>query len=102
MIPCPQSLPPSRVTPASSQLPDSSSQLDWSVVETGSKKRRILKPIGRPPKASTIDPDFGAIHSFVSQAESTSNSGDTPPSPIIPSELFVDCSPSVVNATQAD
>ena len=50
---------------------------EWTLVE-GGKKRRIARPIGRPPKASTIDINFGSMLSFVSQGERTENAGMPP------------------------
>jgi hypothetical protein len=85
---------------ANSQQLDRDSPAEWSLLEIGSRKRRMLKPAGRPPKPTPVDPDFGAIHSFVSQAGSTRNAGESPPLPSFSSESFTDFPSSIVGATQ--
>jgi len=85
--------------PASRQPFDSSAPVEWTTSEIGQKKRKVL---GRPPKAATVDTNFGAIHSFVSQRGSIENVRETPPPASNLSEMTMDCTPLTANASQSD
>jgi len=97
------SQPPPSASPsyslANSQQLDRDSPAEWSLLEIGSRKRRMLKPANRPPKPTPVDPDFDAIHSFVSQAGSTINDGESPLPLSFSSEFFTDFPSSIVEAT---
>jgi hypothetical protein len=82
-----------------SVVPDS--QLEWVTQESGAKKRRVLKPTGRPPKPLNIDIDFGAIHAFVSPAGGKRNASEAPLPPSPSTESFFECSPIEVGASQS-
>src|SRR5436853_2172912 len=97
------SQPPPSASPsyslANSQQLDRDSSAEWSLLEIGLRKRRMLKPVGRPPKLTPVDPDFGAIHSFVSQAGSTINADELFSLLNFLSEFFIDFPSSIVGAT---
>jgi hypothetical protein len=88
-------------SPALSQLTVPDSQHEWITQEFGSKKRRLMKPTGRPPKPPTIDIDFGAIHAFVSPAGSKPNASETPLPPSPSQDSFFECTPTESNASNS-
>jgi hypothetical protein len=104
-----------RQTQANSQPIIFNSQEEWSSQESGIRKKRTLKPSGRPPKSATIDIDFGAMDVFVSQTTNKRAASESPrpqspskriaseiPLPQSPMDPFFDCSLPEANDSQSN